>query len=342
MSSARSRRPNNAAHLVAARAAPDRGIERWLIGDSPQMAKVVNDVLIAAPDDITVLITGEPGTGKEIAANAIHYLSGRARGPLIVANFGALSESLLESELFGSVKGAFTGAVSNRKGLFEQAEGGTIFLDEVGEMTLAAQVRLLRVLQERKVRPVGAHEERELDVRVIAATNCDLERAVGEGRFRADLYYRLNWFPIRMPALRERPSDIPLLIEHFLGSTKLEKGGIELLRRYHWPGNVRELMAMTTRMKLRAAGSDVIGIEQVRQEIGLEKPDTPACYTSVWRPGELILEHIAEEWLDIYRIALALCGGNHSKAARSLGVDRKTLDRKLAWASRVINGVRRH
>jgi transcriptional regulator with PAS, ATPase and Fis domain len=339
MSSSRNHRPG-AARLVAARSAPDCGINHWLIGDSPQMAKVAEDILIAAPDDITVLITGEPGTGKEIAAHAIHHLSGRARGPLIVANCGAFPEALLESELFGYVKGAFTGAVSNRKGLFEEASGGTIFLDEIGETPLAAQVRLLRVLQERKIRPVGAHEERELDVRVIAATNCDLDRAVAEGRFRSDLYYRLNGFPIRMPALREHPSDIPLLIEHFLGSTKLEKGGIELLCRYRWPGNVRELMAMTRRMKLRAAGKEVISIEQVRQEIGLEKADVPSLYTFIWHPGRPVTEYFAEQLLDIYMVGLALCEGNHSKAARLLGLDRKTLDRRLAQAHRIIDSVR--
>lgn len=205
--------------MVAARSAPDGGIKSWLIGDSPQMAKVAEDILIAAPDDITVLITGEPGTGKESAAHAIHHFSGRARGPFVVADCGAFPESLIESELFGYVKGAFTGAISDRKGLIEEANGGTIFLDEIGEAPLAAQVRLLRVLQERRIRPVGARLEKTVDVRVIAATNCDLERAVAEGRFRSDLYYRLNGFPIRMPALRERPSDIPLLVEHFLGST---------------------------------------------------------------------------------------------------------------------------
>src|SRR5262249_52168338 len=275
MSSAKSfakiRRSNNGAHLVAAHSAPDCGIRQWLIGDSPQMAKVAEEILIAAPDEITVLITGEPGTGKELAACALHYLSPRSKGPFVTINCGSLTESLLESELFGYVRGAFTGASSNRQGLFEAASGGTIFLDEIGEMTLITQVRLLRVLQERKVRPVGAHEEKEIDARVIAATNCDLKRSVGEGRFRADLYYRLNGFPIRMPALREHPEDIPLLIEHLFCSTKLEEGGIEMLCRYNWPGNVRELMAMTRRMKLRAGGGGVISIEQVRREIELEK-----------------------------------------------------------------------
>ncbi len=155
MSSSRNNRPG-AAHLVAARSAPDSGIKGWLIGESPQMTKVAEDILVAAPDDITVLITGEPGTGKEIAANAIHHLSGRARGPFVAINCGAFPESLLESELFGYVKGAFTGAVSDRKGLFEEANGDTIFLDEIGEASLAVQMRLLRVLQERKIRPVGA------------------------------------------------------------------------------------------------------------------------------------------------------------------------------------------
>src|SRR5262249_1531985 len=162
----------------------------------------------------------------------------------------------------------------------------------------------------------------------------DLKRAVDEGRFRADLYYRLNGFPIRMPALRERPSDIPLLVRHFLGSIKLEEGGIELLCQYHWPGNVRELVAMAKRMKLRAAGSEVISVEQVRRETG----GAPAGYTSVWYPGRPVTDHFAEQLLDIYRIGLSLCEGNHSKAARLLGLDRTTLDRKLTQASSRING----
>ncbi len=339
MSSSRNHR-TGPARLVAARSAPDGGIKSWLIGDSQQMAKVAEDILVAAPDDITVLITGEQGTGKEIAANVIHHLSARAKGPFVAANCGAFPKSLLESELFGYAKGAFTGAVSDHKGLFEEANGGTIFLDEIGEASLAVQVRLLRVLQERKIRPVGARHEKTVDVRVIAATNCDLKQAVAEGRFRSDLYYRLNWFPIRMPALRERPSDIPLLIEHFLGSTKLEKGGIELLCRYQWPGNVRELIAMIERMKLRAAGKEMISVEQVRLEVGPEKTDAPSQYTFVWQPGMPVMEFFAEQFLDIYGIGLALCGGKRSKAARLLGMDRKTLDRRLAQAHRIIDSVK--
>ena len=181
-----------------------------------------------------------------------------------------------------------------------------------------------------------------MDVRVIAATSCDLERAVVEGRLRSDLYYRLNWFPIRMPALRERPSDIPFLIEHFLGSTKLEKGGMELLRRYQWPGNVRELIATIERMKLRAAGKEMISVEQVRLEVGPEKTDASSQYTFVWQPGMPVIEFLAEQFLDIYEIVLALCGGKRSKAARLLGMDRKTLDRRLAQAHRIIEGVRGH
>jgi transcriptional regulator with GAF, ATPase, and Fis domain len=315
MSSSRNNCPG-AAHLVAARSAPDSGIKGWLIGESPQMAKVAEDILVAAPDDITVLITGEPGTGKEIAAQAIHHLSGRVRGPFVAVNCGAFPESLLESELFGYVKGAFTGAVSDHKGLFEEANGGTIFLDEIGEAPLAAQVRLLRVLQERKIRPVGARLEKTVDVRVIAATNCDLKQAVAEGRFRSDLYYRLNWFPIRMPALRERPSDIPLLVEHFLGP------------------------AMIKRMKLLAAGKDMISIEQIRREVDPEKTDAPSQYTFVWQPGMPVMEFFAEQFLDIYGIGLALCGGKRSKAARLLGMDRKTLDRRLAQAHRIIDSVK--
>jgi two-component system, NtrC family, response regulator AtoC len=342
MSSARNHRHINTTHLVAARSAPGCGIKQWLIGESPQMAKVAEEILIAAPDNITVLITGEPGTGKELAANAIHYKSNRSEASFIVANCGGFTESLLEARLFGYIKGAFTGATTNQIGLFEAADGGTIFLDEIGNMPMSLQGYLLRVLQEQAILPIGAHREKRVDVRVIAATNCDLKRAVEEGRFRADLYDRLNGFPIRMPALREHPSDIPLLIEHFLGSTKLEKGGIELMCRYHWPGNVRELMAMIRRMKLRAAGREVISLEQVRQEIRLEKMDAPSRYTYVWHPGKPVTECFAEQLLDIYGIGLALCEGNHSKAARLLGLDRKTLDRRLARAHRIIDDVRRH
>jgi transcriptional regulator with PAS, ATPase and Fis domain len=343
MSLMRRYRPNSPAHLVAAHSAPDASsdaIKRWLKGDSPQMAKVGNDIRIAAPADITVLINGEPGTGKELAAQALHHLSKRARGPFIVVNCGGLTESLLESELFGYVRGAFTGAGSDHKGLFEKANGGSIFLDEIGEMPLAAQVRLLRVLQERKIRPVGAHEEREIDIRVIAATNKDLEREVREGRFREDLYYRLNWFPIRMPALREHPSDIPLLIEYFLESRKLENGGLELMCGHHWPGNVRELMAAIERMRLRAGDSEVISIEQIREALKFEETNTPSQYTFTWQPGISVEEFFAEQLQTIYRIGLVLCENNHSKTARLLGMDRTTLDRQLERAHCVLAEAR--
>jgi two-component system response regulator PilR (NtrC family) len=196
-----------------------------------------------------VLITGESGTGKELVARAIHDLSPRAQKPFVSINCGAFTETLLESELFGYVKGSFTGATANRKGLFEAAEQGTIFLDEIGEMSPAMQVKLLRVLQERKVRPVGAHEETEINTRVIAATNRDLSAMVKDGSFREDLFYRVSVIPMELPPLRERGSDIMELAEHFIAKYRAETGrtitisgpAMRLLEAYSWPGNVREL-----------------------------------------------------------------------------------------------------
>lgn len=233
-----------------------------LIGDSELMRKLKAAIVTAARCNSTVLISGESGTGKEIAARAIHRLSNRAKEPFVPVNCGAFTESLLESELFGYVKGAFTGAAVNHKGLFEAANSGTIFLDEIGETTPATQVRLLRVLQERKVRPVGAHDERDVDVRVIAATNRDLRREVGDKRFRHDLYYRLHVLPLQMPPLRQHLADIPLLMRHFLGRIKqrlgfaflpeIDEEALQLLCCYNWPGNVRELETMLERLAAHA------------------------------------------------------------------------------------------
>jgi two-component system response regulator PilR (NtrC family) len=226
-----------------------KGLES-LLGNSLRMKTVKELVATVAPTNSTILITGESGTGKELVARAVHAASGRHDRPFVSINCGAFPETLLESELFGYVKGAFTGAAANRKGLFEYADTGTLFLDEIAEMSLAMQVRLLRVLQERLVRPVGATEEVPVDVRLIAATNKDLQQRVREGLFREDLYYRISVIPVELPPLRERCEDIPLLALHFLSKFatamnrpihKISDEAMRCLERHPWPGNVREL-----------------------------------------------------------------------------------------------------
>src|SRR6202162_4138876 len=221
-----------------------------IIGQSPKMRAIFDLIQTVAPQTSRVLITGESGTGKELVARAIHENSARAQAPFITINCGAFPETLLESELFGYMKGSFTGANENRRGLFQAAHGGTLFMDEIGNMSVTMQVELYRVLQEGKVRPIGSTKESDVDVRVIAATNKDLEKEIAEGRFREDLYYRLSVIPIQLPALRERREDIPLLARHFLERFRksmekpIEGLSPEAMRRleaYDWPGNVREL-----------------------------------------------------------------------------------------------------
>src|ERR1700719_488942 len=221
-----------------------------IIGASPAMEKLKQTIRTVASTQSTVLIYGESGTGKELVARAVHTCSPRAAEPFVSINCGAFPETLLESELFGYVKGAFTGANQNKRGLFEVADGGTIFLDEIGEMNLTMQVKLLRVLQERCVRPVGGSDEIPIDVRVIAATNRDLERQVTESTFREDLYYRLSVIPVTVPPLRDRPEDLPLLVNHFLRKylpaarkniVRVQPDSLAALANYDWPGNVRQL-----------------------------------------------------------------------------------------------------
>jgi len=221
-----------------------------IIGQSPKMRAIFDLIQTVAPQTSRVLITGESGTGKELVARAIHENSARAQAPFITINCGAFPETLLESELFGYMKGSFTGANDNRHGLFQAANGGTLFMDEIGNMSLTMQVRLYRVLQEGKVRPIGSTEESDVDVRIIAATNKNFEKEIAEGRFREDLYYRLSVIPIQLPSLRERKDDIPLLARHFLEKFRniMEKPiegispeAVRKLESYDWPGNVREL-----------------------------------------------------------------------------------------------------
>ena len=236
-------------------------------GTSPAIREVFRKIACYAPSDASVVITGETGTGKELAARALHEGSPRSHGPFVAVNCSAISGELLESELFGHEKGAFTGAVRTHRGRFERADGGTLFLDEIGEMPLHTQAKLLRVLEERRIERVGAEQEREIDVRVVCATNVSLEQAVGQGRFRADLYHRLSILRIHLPPLRERTEDLPLLVEHFLDSLNRKYGrridrltpeALALLQSYLWPGNIRELRNVLERVYIETQ-AEVIG-----------------------------------------------------------------------------------
>jgi len=306
---------------------PSEGI----IGHSPTMLRVYKQIAQASASDLPVLIMGETGTGKELVARAIHHHSRRAAQPFVAVNCGALAESLLESELFGHVRGSFTGAVSDKKGLFEQAHGGVIFLDEIGETTPGVQVRLLRAIEEGEVRPVGASRVVHVDVRVIAATNRDLEAASLSGAFRRDLFFRLNVMEIDVPPLRERSDDVALLVSHFLRAVAPRAGGlarmtpaaVEDLVRRRWPGNVRQLENTIERLALAARGG-LIDLE----DLPSAEPPT-AVSTSVERPEQLFsdLPTLAELEARYLGHVLRSVGGNRSRAARVLGVDRRTLYR---------------
>jgi DNA-binding NtrC family response regulator len=298
-----------------------------LIGRSAPLLEVYKQIARAADSQAPVLIIGESGTGKELVARAIHEHSRRSARPFVPVNCGAIAESLLESELFGHVRGAFTGAVSDTKGLFEQASGGTILLDEIGETTPALQVKLLRVLQDSEIRPVGGSRAIRLDIRVIAATNADLEKAVAEQRFRADLYYRLSVVVIRVPPLRERRDDIPLLTEEFLRracsraerQVELSPGALDVIAAFDWPGNVRQLENLIERVVLLAPGSTV-------QPDDLPAPLDPthrSVATGFFRDLPT-LDELERQYL---QHVLEAVGGNRTRAAQVLGIDRRTLYR---------------
>ena len=302
------------------------------VGKSASFVEVVKLAGTVAPTDSTVLITGESGTGKEIVARYIHSLSDREGGPFTSVNCGALPESLLESELFGHVKGSFTGAVRDKEGLLVAARGGTFFLDEVAEMSPSLQVKLLRTLQEREVVPVGATEPIPIDVRVIAATNRDLEQEIRRGTFRTDLYYRLNVVSLHLPPLRERKDDLPLLAEHFLARMarageaerlELSEEATQALRRYDWPGNVRELENALERAAILAEK----GVIQVGHLPGrvLDPPATPLV-SSESPPPNPTLEVVERAYI---MWVLESEGGNKARAAEVLGIDPSTLYRKL-------------
>jgi DNA-binding NtrC family response regulator len=305
-----------------------------MIGDSKAMREVYSLVASVAPTDATVLVLGESGTGKELVARAIHAQNKRAGRAFVDVNCGALSESVLESELFGHAKGAFTGAISARRGLFEEASGGTLFLDEVGELTQATQVRLLRVLQERNVRPVGSTETRDIDVRVIAATNRDLAERVEAGEFREDLYYRLDVVTVHVPPLRERVEDIPALVHHFLQKHSVRLGkrvehvdpeALERLSQYGWPGNVRELENAVERAIVLAKG-DVFGIELL--------PSVLRGATRRVRGEDARFKHPLPEAKAAFERAyleqlLVRAEGRLARAAQLAGVDASNLRRLL-------------
>ena len=304
-----------------------------MVGGSRRMRKVYGMIQQVASSDVTVLVCGETGTGKEMVARAVHANSARKNGPLLAINCAAIPEGLIESELFGHRRGAFTGAEESRRGAFERARGGTLLLDEIGDMRPDTQVKLLRVLQDLKFRRVGGTRLRKADVRVIALTNRDLERAVRKGTFRQDLFYRLSVFPVTIPPLRARREDIPLLADHFLkkqaGSagkaiTGLSTAAMQQLLQYDWPGNVRELENVVQRAVLLEA-TDVLQAESLPRRL------SPASGTGAAgaRPGEREIRTLAAMEREALGRALAITRNNVSAAARGLGINRATLYRKI-------------
>ena len=306
------------------------GIE-GIVGQDPKMQRMLGLVRQIAGTAASVLILGPSGTGKELVARAVHNLSPRARKPFVAINCGGMSEGTIESELFGHVKGAYTGAVADREGKFEYANGGTLLLDEVGEMPLPTQIKLLRVLEERTVTRLGDNRTRPVDVRVLAATNADLVQKVKDGTFRQDLYFRLKVVTIDLPALRERRSDIKLLVEHFLKHfTKthgkdvdaIDRDALVALVQYDWPGNVRELRNAVESMVVRAKGNI------------LTRADLPP---EIWAPLPVDQDGwqflAGRTWQDVernhIRVSLELCGGNRLKAAKAMGLSERTLYRKI-------------
>ena len=299
-----------------------------LVARDPAMAAVVEQIRKVGPTDATVLLVGESGTGKEVVARRLHLESRRRDGPFVAVNCGALSETLLESEMFGHEKGAFTGAAAMRRGRFELADGGTLFLDEVAELKPSLQVKLLRVLQERRFERVGGTRTIEVDLRLIAATNRDLDAELRAGRFREDLYHRLAVFPLRLPALRERPLDIPVLAEELLAEIarrsgrpglRLDEGALASLGAYPWPGNVRELANVLERAAILAEGEELTAAD-----LGLGTRLAPGQPSGVLLDGTL--KDLEKEAI---RRVLAANGGHRKKTAAQLGIGLRTLYEKL-------------
>ncbi|MEJ7848537.1 MAG: sigma-54 dependent transcriptional regulator [Pyrinomonadaceae bacterium] len=314
------------------RAQRDRGSVKNIIGNSSKMHAIFQMIETVAEVQSTVLITGESGTGKELVARAIHDLSPRAEKPFISINCGAFTETLLESELFGYIKGSFTGANANRKGLFEAANRGTIFLDEIGEMSTAMQVKLLRVLQERKVRPVGAHEELPIDARVIAATNRDLKQMSLDGTFREDLFYRISVIPIHLPPLRDRSEDISELVTHFIAKFCQQSGrtvgisprAMDLLENYMWGGNVREL-EHTIERAVALEREDQIQPERLPDHITNYNPERIKAEFELPDEGLNLAVHLDNLEKTYVLEALRLTAGNQTKAADLLQMQVRSL-----------------
>src|ERR687897_1331445 len=331
-----------------------------LVGRSHAMQEIYRALARLMPTDLTVMITGESGTGKELVAKALHDYGKRRRGPFVAVNMAAIPRDLIESELFGHEKGAFTGAAARSVGRFEQAEGGTLFLDEIGDMPMEAQTRLLRVLQQGEYTTVGGRTPIKTDVRIVAATNKDLRTLINQGLFREDLFYRINVVPLRLPALRERSEDIPDLVRHFfkqgesegLQTKRISSGGIELMKRYPWPGNVRELENLIRRLAALYP-QDEISAEVIEAE--LKTGEQPAVSGGVMVPENLTIGQAVEHYLQRYFSAfgedlppaglyqrilsevefplvlasMTATRGNQIKAAELLGLNRNTLRKKI-------------
>ena len=322
--------------------------EKLLVGESPEIRRIAEMIRLVAHRRATVLITGETGTGKEVAARALHWAGPRSRRPMVAVNCAALPESLLEAELFGHVRGAFTGAIQSRIGRFEQANGGTLFLDEIGEVPLELQAKLLRALQERELQRLGSSETLRVDVRVVAATNCDLAERVRAGRFREDLYYRLNVVPMHMPALRQRRSDIPLLAVHFvericeqeeLAPKILAPDALDRLCACSWPGNVRQLenviemaVALSGDRRVLTAGDFPIVAELPPKPIVAEEP-----VVAVPDDGLDYEQTLAVIERSILAQALQKTGGNKKAAAEMLRLKRTTLSAKVRTLEAICN-----
>lgn len=316
----------------------DEEAKRWgvdgFIGKSETLRKIMTDIeRLQQVDSTSVLITGESGTGKELVARALHFGSVRAEGPFMPLNCSAISHELADSLIFGHVKGAFTGADRDRVGYFALADGGTLFLDEVGDMPLALQAKLLRVLEERSVLPVGGEKERSVDVRVVAATNADLEEKIGRGEFRQDLYFRLAGFPVQVPPLRDRREDIPMLVEHFVGLFAGEMGiqvpeiadsALSDLGNYAFPGNIRELKNVIERALIESGGKEIDS-----EHLHLSAVKVVSSPTRAVSVDDLPL-NMEEAERALIKRAMAQANGNVAKAARLLGINRMRIHRRLA------------